>query len=102
LAAGIVTDGLQRLEILLRPIYEAIKERNPNGDWHLAEETRWRVFVVQEGKQGYGWWLWVLSGPDTVVYGGFAMSALVFGFRSWRFPRSFCTFRVILMDAGVW
>jgi len=68
LAAGTVTDGLQRLEILLRPIYEAIKERNPDGDLHLADETRWRVFVVQEGKQGYGWWLWVLSGPDTVVY----------------------------------
>jgi transposase len=68
LAPGTVTDGLQRLEILLRPIYEAIKERNPHGDLHLADETRWRVFVVQEGKQGYGWWLWVLSGPDTVVY----------------------------------
>jgi transposase len=68
LAAGTVTDGLQRLEILLRPIYEAIKERNPHGDLHQADETRWRVFVVQEGKQGYGWWLWVLSGPDTVVY----------------------------------
>jgi transposase len=68
LAAGTVNDGLQRLEILLRPIYEAIKQRNPDGDWHLADETRWRVFVVQEGKQGYGWWLWVLSAPDTVVY----------------------------------
>jgi transposase len=68
LAAGTVTDGLQRLEILLRPIYEAIKKRNPDGDLHLADETRWRVFVIQEGKQGYGWWLWVLSGPDTVVY----------------------------------
>ena len=68
LAAGTVTDGLQRLEILLRPIYEAIKERNPLGDLHQADETRWRVFVIQEGKQGYGWWLWVLSGPDTVVY----------------------------------
>jgi transposase len=68
LAAGTVTDGLQRLEVLLRPIYEAIKDRNPHGDLHLADETRWRVFVVQEGKQGYGWWLWVLSGPDTVAY----------------------------------
>jgi len=56
------------LEVLLRPIYEAIKERNPHGDLHQADETRWRVFVVLEGKQGYGWWLWVLSGPDTVVY----------------------------------
>jgi transposase len=68
LAAGTVNDGLQRLEVLLRPIYEAIKGRNPDGDLHLADETRWRVFVVQEGKQGYGWWLWVLSGPDTVAY----------------------------------
>jgi transposase len=68
LAPGTVTNGLQRLEVLLRPIYEAIKQRNPDGDLHLADETRWRVFIVQEGKQGYGWWLWVLSGPDTVAY----------------------------------
>ena len=68
LAPGTVTDGLQRLEVLLRPIYEALKKRNAHGDLHQADETRWRVFVVQEGKQGYGWWLWVLSGPDTVVY----------------------------------
>ena len=68
LAAGTVTDGLQRLEVLLRPIYEAIKQRNPQGDLHQGDETRWRVFVVLEGKEGYGWWLWVVLGPDTVVY----------------------------------
>ncbi len=68
LADGTVTDGLQRLEALLDPIYAALKTRNPHGDLHQADETRWRVFVVQEGKQGYTWWLWVLSGPDTVVY----------------------------------
>jgi transposase len=68
LAPGTVTDGLQRLEVLLRPIYEALKARNPRGDLHQADETRWRVFVVLEGKQGYGWWLWVVSGPDTVTY----------------------------------
>ena len=67
-AAGTVTDGLQRLESPARPIYEALKERNPHGDLHQADETRWRVFVALEGKQGYGWWLWALSGPDTVVY----------------------------------
>src|SRR4051812_22340058 len=72
LAAGTVTDGLQRLEILLRPIYEALKERNPHGDLHQADETRWRVFVALEGKRGYGWWLWVLSGPDT---GGYVLDA---------------------------
>ena len=68
LAPGTVTDGLQRLEVLLRPIYEALKERNPRGDLHQGDETRWRVFVALEGKEGYGWWLWVVLGPDTVIY----------------------------------
>src|SRR5262245_51800362 len=44
LAPGTVTDGLQRLEVLLRPIYEALKRRNPQGDLHQGDETRWQVF----------------------------------------------------------
>jgi transposase len=68
LAAGTVTDGLQRLEVLLRPIYQALQERNRQGDLHQADETRWPVFVVLEGKEGYGWWLWVFLGADTVVF----------------------------------
>jgi transposase len=68
LAPGTLTDGLQRLEVLLRPIYQALQERNRQGDLHQADETRWPVFVVSEGKEGYGWWLWVSLGPDTVVF----------------------------------
>ena len=68
LAPGTVTDGLQRLEVLLRPIYEAFQERNRQGDLHQADETRWRVFIILEGKEGYGWWLWVFLSRDTVVF----------------------------------
>jgi transposase len=68
LAPGTVTDGLQRLEVLLRPIYEALQERNRQGDLHQADETRWPVFIILEGKEGYGWWLWVSLSKDTVVY----------------------------------
>jgi transposase len=68
LAPGTVTDGLQRLGVLLRPIYEALKQRNPRGDLHQGDETRWPVFVALEGKEGFGWWLWVVLGPDTVIY----------------------------------
>jgi transposase len=68
LAPGTVTDGLKQLEVLLRPIDAALKERNPRGDLHQGDETRWRVFIALEGKQGYGWWLWVVLGPDTVIY----------------------------------
>jgi transposase len=68
LAPGTVTDGLRRLQVLLRPIYQALQERNRQGDLHQADETRWPVFIIMEGKQGYGWWLWVYLSQDTVVF----------------------------------
>ena len=68
LASGTITNGLRRLEILLRPVYEALKQRNPQGDLHQGDETRWPVFVPMEGKEGLGWWLWVVKGLDTVIY----------------------------------
>jgi transposase len=68
LAPGTVTDGLEQLEVLVRPIDEALKARNSEGDFHQGDETRWRVFIALEGKEGFGWWLWVVLGPDTVIY----------------------------------
>jgi transposase len=68
LAPGTVTDGLKQLEVLLRPIDEALKARNSRGDLHQGDETRWRVFIALDGKRGYGWWLWVVLGSDTVIY----------------------------------
>jgi transposase len=68
LPAGTVNDGLKRIEPMLRPIYAALLERNRQGEFHQADETRWLVFVLLHGKKGYGWWLWVILGADTVVY----------------------------------
>jgi transposase len=68
LAAGTVTDGLQRLEPLFSPILEALLNRNRQSPYKQADETRWLVFVEQQGKVGFGWWLWVFNGEDTVVY----------------------------------
>jgi transposase len=68
LPGGTINDGLQRIEPMLQPIYEALCERNRQGDFHQADETRWLVFAVLDGKKGYGWWLWVVLGVDTVVY----------------------------------
>ncbi len=67
-AAGTVTDGLQRLEPLLGPILEALRQRNRQSHYKQADETRWLVFVDQHGKVGFGWWLWVFNSADTVVY----------------------------------
>ena len=68
LPAGTVNDGLKRIEPMLRPIYEALLKRNRLGGFHQADETRWLVFVLLDGKKGYGWWLWVILGADTVIY----------------------------------
>jgi transposase len=68
LPAGTVNDGLKRIEPMLTPIYEALCERNRQGDFHQGDETRWPVFVLFEGKKGYGWWLWVVLGTDTAIY----------------------------------
>lgn len=67
-AAGTVTDGLQRLEPLFQPILEALRHRNRLSHYKQADETRWLVFVEQQGKVGFGWWLWVFNSVDTVVY----------------------------------
>jgi transposase len=68
LAAGTLTSGLERLEPLFQPLYEALLERNAQSAVAQADETRWMVFTVQEGKTGYRWWLWVFLGADTVVF----------------------------------
>jgi len=68
LAAGTVTDGLKRLEPLFGPIREALLQRNRQSHYKQADETRWLVFEEQQGKVGFGWWLWAFIGKDTVVY----------------------------------
>jgi len=68
LAPGTVADGLQRLEPLFEPVYTALLERNAQSAYAQADETRWLVFIEQEGKVGHLWWLWVFVGQDTVVY----------------------------------
>jgi transposase len=67
-AAGTVAGGLQRLEPLFQPLYDALLVRNAAAAFAQADETRWMVFVTQDGKVGYRWWLWVFLGEDTVVF----------------------------------
>jgi transposase len=68
LAAGTVAGGLERLEPLFQPLYEALLARNAESAFAQADETRWMVFTDLEGKTGHRWWLWVFLGEDTVVF----------------------------------
>jgi transposase len=67
-SAGTVTSGLERLEPLFQPLYDALLCRNAQSAFAQADETRWMVFLDLEGKTGYRWWLWVFLGEDTVVF----------------------------------
>jgi len=68
LASGTITDGLHRLEPLFAPLLEALLQRNRQSYYQQADETRWLVFVEQQGKVGFGWWLWVFNSDESVVY----------------------------------
>src|SRR5579859_2513639 len=68
LSLGTVTDGLKRLAPLLEPVYEALVKRSQGQTlWH-ADETRWMVFVIREGKVGYRWYLWVFHSREVVIF----------------------------------
>jgi transposase len=68
LPQGTITDGLKRITPLLEPVYEAILARNAGSFYRQADETRWSVFVEQEGKIGHLWWLWSFLGEDTTAF----------------------------------
>jgi len=67
LPAGTINDGLHRIEPMLQPLYEALCQRNRQGDFHQADETAGWFSLSWTGKR-----LWlvvvVILGIDTVVY----------------------------------
>jgi transposase len=68
LAAGTITDGLQKLVPLFEPLYKLLVEHNRAADhWH-CDETRWRVFEKQAGKAGFVWMLWVFAAKESIVF----------------------------------
>jgi transposase len=68
ISQGTITDGLKTIAPLFDPLYEAIIAKNLGENrWH-ADETRWPVFAIVEGKVGYRWYMWVFCSASTVVY----------------------------------
>jgi transposase len=68
LSPGTVNGGLERIEPLFTPVYEALLSRSAQADLAQADETRWLVFIEHEGKVGHRWWLWGILTEDTVVF----------------------------------
>jgi len=68
LAGGTVAGGLRHLETLFQPLYDELLAHSAQADFAQADETRWLVFIEQEGKVGHRWWLWVFLSEDSVVF----------------------------------
>ena len=67
-APGTLAGVARRLDGLLAPLAAAIAARNAAAGHAHADETSWRVFGQPADCGGDRWWLWVFTGPDTVVY----------------------------------
>jgi len=68
LAAGTITDGLQKLVPLFEPLYKQLVEHNRGAEhWH-CDETRWLVFEKQADKVGFAWMLWVFAAKESIVF----------------------------------
>lgn len=69
LSPGTVTAGLRRILMLLRPLIREIKRysREAKSHWHI-DDTGWKTFVRIDGKEGFGWHLWVFKSDDVCVF----------------------------------
>ena len=67
-APGTVGDGLKRLAGLFEPVEQGIREKSRQEGWWHADETRWQVFELPEGKLTHRWYLWVFVSEQAVVY----------------------------------
>lgn len=68
MAPGTLADGLQKIAPLFEPIDQALLQKlRSQTHWH-ADETRWAMFVLTEGKVGYRWYLWVFHSKEVVHY----------------------------------
>jgi transposase len=68
ISAGTLVGGLERIALVLDPLYAGILAHGRAADhWHM-DETRWMVFVKVDGKEGYRWWMWMAISYDATVF----------------------------------
>jgi transposase len=66
--AGTIGDNLKKAAPLFEELYAEIIKKNLSEKYMHADETRWLVFTLIEGKQSHRWNMWVFATKNTVVY----------------------------------
>jgi regulator of replication initiation timing/transposase len=69
ISEGTIVAGFMRIEKYIDSLIDEIKRysRDEKKHWHI-DDTGWKVFVLIDGKKGYGWYLWVFLSNDVCVY----------------------------------
>lgn len=66
--AGTLAGGLKAIAGLFKSLDQALLDKlRTEPHWH-ADETRWSVFVVIQGKSGHRWYLWVYHCKSVVHF----------------------------------
>jgi transposase len=68
IAPGTLTDGLQRIAPLFKPLLARLVEKQLTEALFHNDETGWKVFEAIEGKVGYRWYLWVTQSPAFISW----------------------------------
>ncbi len=68
MSAGTMTDALQRVSHLFTPLQVAFYAHQMTELWFHNDESRWKVYILIAGKNGYLWWLWVTRSPHVVYF----------------------------------
>lgn len=68
MSPGTLMGGLQAIAALFEPLEQVLVTKlRSEPHWH-ADETRWAVFAVVEGKAGHRWTLWVFHSSSVIHY----------------------------------
>ena len=68
ISPGTLTGGLQKIQMMMAPLYDRIVESVRQVSHLHIDESRWCVFEEIAGKDSYQWWIWVFSTSNAVVY----------------------------------
>ncbi len=68
ISPGTLIGGMPPLMVLFEPLMEALYHKQMSEDRFHADESRWEVFVVIEGKAGSRWYLWLMLSASVVYY----------------------------------
>lgn len=67
-SSGTMTGGLKKLTKLFAPLYNAIRAQvRSHAHWQM-DETHWRVYVDEIGKENHKWWLWIAETKSATLF----------------------------------